>query len=115
MSVNFESLISTTSSEDNFLQIFADAFSGQNKQFLEAHRTILRACYRNPQLSPTTKKAKTPAELAKVWLEKYENGYKNRISQRIGLEAPYFSAGRKAFSGFSRLSIFFAQAVIVVI
>ena len=83
MSVNFISLISTTSSEDNFLQIFADAFSGQNKQFLEAHRTILKACYRNPQLVPTTKKAQTLAELAKVWLEKYENGYKNRISQRI--------------------------------
>jgi hypothetical protein len=82
MSMNFHRLIST-SDEENFLQIFKDAFSGQNKQFLEAHDTILRACYRNPQLAPTTKKAKTPEELAKVWLEKYENGYKNRISRRI--------------------------------
>ncbi len=83
MSVNFESLISTSNSEEKFLEIFVDAFSRQDKQFLEAHRIILRACYRDPQLAPTAKKAKTPEELAKVWLEKYENGYKNRISQRI--------------------------------
>jgi len=83
MSVNFHSLVSTSGSEENFLKIFEDAFSGQNKQFLEAHRTILTACYRHPDLSPTIKKAKTPEELAKSWLKKYENGYKNRISQRI--------------------------------
>ncbi len=79
MFINFHSPISTSGSEENFLQIFANAFSGQNKQFLEAHHTILKACYRNPQLSPTIKNATTPEELAKVWLEKYENGY--RISR----------------------------------
>ena len=84
MSINFHHLISTSGSEENFLQIFADAFSRQNKQFLEAHRTILKACYRNPKLSPTIKKrVETPEELAKIWLEKYENGYKNRISHHI--------------------------------
>ncbi|MBE9202184.1 SinI family restriction endonuclease [Synechocystis salina LEGE 06099] len=57
-------------------------FSQQNQPFLEAHRTILTACYRNPELSPTLK-ANTPETLAKAWLKKYSNSYENRISRRI--------------------------------
>jgi len=83
MSINFHSIISTANSEEDFLRTFANAFSGQGKDLAEAHRTILTACYRHPDLSPTIKKAKTPEELAKSWLEKYENGYKNRISRRV--------------------------------
>ncbi len=82
MPVNFDALISASSSEENFLQIFADAFSQQNQLLLEAHQTILAACYRNPELSPSLK-AKTPENLAKAWLKKYNTSYENRISKRI--------------------------------
>lgn len=82
MSVNFDAIISTSSSEENFLQIFEDAFSQQNHPLLEAHRTILAACYRNPGLSPSLK-ANTPEMLAKAWLKKYSVSYANRISSRI--------------------------------
>ncbi len=82
MPVNFDSVISTSSSEENFLKVFEDAFSQQGQLLLEAHRTILSACYRNPGLSPTLK-ASTPETLAKAWLKKYNDSYKNRISRRI--------------------------------
>lgn len=82
MSVNFDSIISTSSSEEDFLKIFEDAFSQQDQRLLEAHRTILTACYRNPGLSPTLK-ANTPEALAKAWLKKYNDSYENRISRRI--------------------------------
>ncbi len=82
MPVNFDSIISTSSSEESFLKIFEDAFSRQDQPLLEAYRTILSACYRNPGLSPTLK-ASTPEKLAKVWLKKYNDSYKNRISRRI--------------------------------
>jgi len=82
MPVNFDSIISTSSSEESFLKIFEDAFSQQDQPLLEAYRTILSACYRNPGLSPTLK-ASTPEKLAKVWLKKYNDSYKNRISRRI--------------------------------
>jgi hypothetical protein len=82
MPVDFDVIISTSSSEENFLQIFQDAFSQQDQLFLEAHRTILIACYRNPGLSPSLK-ANTPEILAKTWLNKYSNSYENRISRRI--------------------------------
>ncbi|BFM39705.1 SinI family restriction endonuclease [Synechocystis sp. LKSZ1] len=82
MSVNFDSIISTLSSEESFLKIFEDAFSQQDQPLLEAHRTILSACYRNPGLSPTLK-ASTPEMLAKAWFKKYNDSYENRISRRI--------------------------------
>ncbi len=82
MSANFDSIISTSNSEENFLKIFEDAFSQQDQPLLEAYRTILSACYRNPGLSPTLK-ASTPEMLAKAWLKKYNDSYENRISRRI--------------------------------
>lgn len=82
MPVKFNTIIVRSSSEEEFLQIFQDAFSQKNLCFLEAHRTILKACYRNPGLSPTLK-AKTPQILADVWLKKYNDSYENRISRRI--------------------------------
>lgn len=82
MSVNFDAIISASSSEEAFLQIFQDAFSQQNQLFLEAHRTILTACYRNPELSPSLT-ANTPELLARVWVKRYSDSYENRISRRI--------------------------------
>jgi SinI restriction endonuclease len=82
MPVTFDDIISTSSSEELFLQIFQNAFSQQDQLFLEAHRTILAACYRNPGLSPTLK-GNTPEVLAKSWLKKYCDSYENRISRRI--------------------------------
>lgn len=82
MPVNFDSIISTSISEENFLKIFEDAFSQQDQPLLEAYRTILSACYRNPGLSPTLK-VSTPETLAKAWLKKYNDSYENRISRRI--------------------------------
>ncbi|MCS6813366.1 MAG: SinI family restriction endonuclease [Cyanobacteria bacterium] len=82
MPVNFDSIISTSNSEANFLRIFENAFSQQDQPLLEAHRTILTACYQNPGLSPTLK-ADTPEALAKAWLKKYNDSYENRISRRI--------------------------------
>lgn len=82
MPVNFDAIISTSSSEENFLQIFEDAFSQQNQLLLKAHRIILIACYKNPGLSPTIK-ANSPEMLARAWLKKYNDSYENRISRRI--------------------------------
>lgn len=82
MSVNFDTIISTSRSEENFLQIFQDVFSQQDQLFLEAHRVILTACYRNPGLSPTLK-ATTLEMIAKAWLKKYNDSYENRISRRV--------------------------------
>lgn len=81
MTVNFDHIINASSSEENFLRIFQDAFSQKGQSFLEAHRTILAACYKKPELSPTLK-AKTPEMLAQAWLRKYSNSYENRISRR---------------------------------
>jgi hypothetical protein len=82
MPVTFDDIIITSSSEELFLQIFQNAFSQQDQPFLEAHRTILTACYRNPGLSPTLK-GNTPEVLAQSWLKKYRDSYDNRISRRI--------------------------------
>ncbi|PSB16379.1 SinI family restriction endonuclease [Phormidesmis priestleyi ULC007] len=79
MPVTFDDIIANSSSQENFLQIFQIAF---HQQFLEAHRTILTACYRNPGLSPTLK-GSTPEILAQVWLKKYSDSFENRISRRI--------------------------------
>ncbi|MBW4516578.1 MAG: SinI family restriction endonuclease [Timaviella obliquedivisa GSE-PSE-MK23-08B] len=82
MPVTFDDIISASSSEESFLEIFQNAFSQQDQPFLEAHRTILTACYRNPGLSPTLK-SNTPEVLAQSWLRKYCDSYENRISRRI--------------------------------
>lgn len=82
MPVTFDDIITNVRSEENFLQIFQIAFHQQGQQFLEAHRTILTACYKNPGLSPTLK-GNTPEILAQVWLRHYSNSFENRISRRI--------------------------------
>ncbi|NJR70395.1 MAG: SinI family restriction endonuclease [Synechococcales cyanobacterium CRU_2_2] len=82
MPITFDDIISTSSSKELFLQIFQNAFSQQDQPFLEAHRTILTACYKNPGLSPTLK-GNTPEVLAQSWLKKYRDSYENRISRRI--------------------------------
>ncbi len=82
MPVTFDDIISTSSSEESFLQIFQNIFSQQAQPFLEAHHTILTACYRNPGLSPTLK-SHTPEVLAQSWLRRYCDSYENRISRRI--------------------------------
>ncbi len=82
MSVNFDAMISTSHSEEEFLKIFKDAFFEQDQQLLASHRTILTACYRNPGLAPTLK-ADTSKMLANAWLKKYKRGHGNRISRRI--------------------------------
>lgn len=82
MPVTFDDIISTSSSEEGFLQIFQSAFSQQDQPFLEAHRTILTACYRNPGLSPTLK-GNTPEVLAQSWLKKYRDSFENKISRRV--------------------------------
>jgi hypothetical protein len=82
MPVTFDDIISTSSSEESFLQIFQNAFSQQGQPFLEAYRTILAACYRNPGLSPDLK-GYTPEVLAQSWLRKYCKSYESRISRRI--------------------------------
>lgn len=82
MPVTFDDIISTSSSEEGFLQIFQNAFSQQDQIFLEAHCTILKACYRNPGLSPTLR-GNTPEVLAQSWLKKYRDSFENRISRRI--------------------------------
>jgi hypothetical protein len=85
MPVSFDNLITTSNYEEDFLRIFQNAFSQVNQSFLEAHRTILVACYRNPGLSPSSKKVKgkDPESLAKLWLKKYHESFESRISQRI--------------------------------
>jgi SinI restriction endonuclease len=82
MSVTFNDIINASRTEEDFLQVFQNAFSLQGQQFLEAHRTILAACYRNPGLSPT-RTGHTPEILAQSWLKKYCDSYENRISRRI--------------------------------
>ena len=82
MVVNFDLIINTSRAEEEFLQIFQVAFFQQAEIFLEAHRTILMACYRYPALAPGIK-AGTPEELAIHWLRRYQNSYSNRISRRI--------------------------------
>lgn len=82
MPFTFDDIISTSSSEASFLQIFQNAFSQQGQSFLEVYRTILTACYKNPGLSPTMK-GNTPEALAQSWLRKYCSSYENRISRRI--------------------------------
>lgn len=74
--ITLTEIIGNSKSEEAFLQVF------ENKtQLQKAHRVILTACYRNPDLSPKLE-AETEEELVKKWLEKYKKGYENRISQR---------------------------------
>jgi SinI restriction endonuclease len=80
--VTFDDLIANSSSETSFLHIFQEAFPLPNQPILEAHRTILAACYRNPGLAPTLK-GNTPEALAQLWLRKYHDSFENRISKRI--------------------------------
>jgi hypothetical protein len=82
MPITFDHIISISSSEELFLQIFQNAFSQKEQPFSEAHRTILTACYRNPGLSPSLK-GNTAESLAQAWLKKYRDSYENRISRRI--------------------------------
>jgi hypothetical protein len=85
MPLSFDDVTSTASSEQDFLQVFQNAFFQQDQPFLEAHRAILTACYRNPGLSPAPKQVKGEnSELvAQVWLKKYQAGFEGRISQRV--------------------------------
>ncbi|MBF2089735.1 MAG: SinI family restriction endonuclease [Synechococcales cyanobacterium K44_A2020_017] len=82
MPVNFDTIISTSNTEEDFLHLFQRIVSRHDQLFLEAHRTILTACYRNPGLSPPLK-AKTPELLATAWLKRYNDSYEHRISRRI--------------------------------
>jgi hypothetical protein len=82
MPVTFDDIIANSSDKESFLQIFQSAFHQQGQQFLESHRTILTACYRNPGLSPALK-GNTPEILAQAWLKKYSDSFENRISRRI--------------------------------
>jgi hypothetical protein len=85
MAVTFKDIIDTSRSEDIFLKTFQNVFADLKQSFLESHRTILAACYRNPELSPSPKKfkGKDYESLAKVWLTKYQKSFDSRISQRI--------------------------------
>ncbi len=82
MTITFEDIVVTSNSACEFLQIFQSAFSQGNQEFLNAHRTILTACYRNPSLSPNLKD-NIAEKLALSWLKKYNKGFGNRISRRI--------------------------------
>jgi hypothetical protein len=82
MSVTFDTIISDASSEGDFLQIFQTASHQQGQQFLEAHHTILSACYKNPGLAPNLK-GDTQEILAQCWLRKYHRSFECRISRRI--------------------------------
>jgi hypothetical protein len=82
MPMKFEQIIDEAGSEQNFLQIFQDVCKQQDQKLLEAHRTILVACYRNPGLAPSLK-SNTTEDLAWAWLKKYNVGFASRISQRI--------------------------------
>lgn len=86
MSITMDIIIRNSDCEENFLQFFENTLSQQNQRLLEAHRIILKACYKNPGLSPSLK-ASTPEQLAGSWLRKYNNSYENRISRRIA-QAP---------------------------
>jgi SinI restriction endonuclease len=79
--VTFDSMIATSSCEEEFLQVFRDTFSEVNELFSEAHEVILSACYRNRELSPDMKST-SPITLAQRWLKKYQNSFQKRISQR---------------------------------
>ncbi len=76
MPVTFDDIISASSSEESFLEIFQNTFSRQDQPFLEAHHTILTAYYRNPGLSPTMQ-GNTPEVLAQSWLRRYCDSYQN--------------------------------------
>ena len=82
MLITIEILANHSESEEAFLKIFRDAFFQIGQPFLDAHRAILSACYRNPGLSPSMKVG-TPEAVAITWLKKYCNSYNNRISRRI--------------------------------
>ncbi|OKH22257.1 SinI family restriction endonuclease [Chroogloeocystis siderophila] len=82
MPVTFSDIITACNSEENFLQIFQNAFSQVDQPLLQEHRIILTACYRNPGLSLTLK-GETPEFLAQSWLQKYCYSFENRISRRI--------------------------------
>ena len=82
MPISFGDLIAASSSEESFLQIFQNALSRLDQPSLEAHHTILAACYRNPGLAPT-RTGDTPEELAQFWLRKYHDSFESGISRRI--------------------------------
>ncbi len=79
--MKFADIFRIVHSEVNFLSIFREVFSQEGQAFLEAHQTILKACYRNPALSPNIK-ADTAELLASKWLKKYRSSYERRISRR---------------------------------
>lgn len=81
MALIFYDIISTKS-EEAFLELFKNTFTALGTTIIEAHEVLLRACYRNPGLSPSIK-ANTPEALAEKWLQKYQKSYESRISQRI--------------------------------
>jgi len=80
MAVTLKDIIHENS-EEGFLKLFENVFSQQNRKILESHKTILRACYRNPDLCPYIE-AEKEEEVAKKWIGRYEKGYRNRISNR---------------------------------
>lgn len=82
MLITFSDIISQSSSEDRFIQVFKNIYSEQEKLLIEAHRTMLLACYRNPDLAPKIT-GKSIKSVATSWLKKYSHGLKSRISQRI--------------------------------
>lgn len=81
MVLTFDDIISTRS-EEAFLRVFQDAFFELGTSIIEAHQVLLRACYRNPGLSPGIK-ADTPEIFAQKWIRKYQSGYDRRVSQRL--------------------------------
>jgi hypothetical protein len=82
MPVTFDDIITNSRSEEIFFKIFQNALSQMDRSFLEDHRTILVACYRNPGLAPNLK-GSTPKVLAQSWAKKYSDSFENRISKRI--------------------------------
>ncbi len=82
MSVTLDELITISSSEESFLQIFQNFCSQSGQVVLPAHRTLLLACYLNPGLAPKVS-GKTPEAVARAWWSKYHRSFESRISQRI--------------------------------
>jgi SinI restriction endonuclease len=81
MTVSLADMIAAAKSEKAFLKVFEQAVATTHPALPEAHRVILRACYKTPDLAPSVN-AKTPELVALAWLKKYRSGFENRISQR---------------------------------
>lgn len=60
---------------------FLDLFSPIGTELSDAQICILRACHKNPGLSPNVT-AKTEQEVVTKWHHKYQKGYDGRISKR---------------------------------